>query len=309
MKILLIAVAIVLAFFFSKIPVSIENDAKGFDGDISKSGFIEAFLSDNEQSPLLFSQEEASAIDRAVKEAAKKLQMNIFVYASRSQISDADTEMVSDESYDELFGPDTDGVFYYMDLSGKTPAYDYISTSGKAILAYQNNIDSIFYELDNYLPSSKEVQENGLEPYKDGIMDAIGAFLSEIESYSHEASPSNEAKVFHSSRTGKYVYYRDGTLFVTTKRPPMHRAVFFFICEILGLIAAWIFTSSVRRKYFFVSKPNSRTYMKDNETRFYDQKDTFIREHTSRTSVSSSSGGGGHRSGGGGTHGGGGHHR
>ncbi|MBQ3670904.1 MAG: hypothetical protein II921_05440, partial [Treponema sp.] len=183
LKILSVVAAIALAHLFSLIPFSVENDAKGFDGDTSKSGFVEMSPTGNDVQ-LIFSETERAEIDGAVKKAAEKLQMNILVYASRSPLSDYDTEFFCDDNYDEMYGPDTDGIFYYMDLSGKSPAYDYLSTSGKAILAYQAAKDNIFYALDKYLPSSVDVQANGLEPYKEGIAGAVHEFLDQIDSYS-----------------------------------------------------------------------------------------------------------------------------
>ena len=311
LKLLLIIIAFFAAYFFSLIPQKTDNYAAGFDGDTSKSGFAELSPTGSEVQDYLFSAEEADAINQAVKEMAGKLEMNIFVYASRTPIDDYDTEIFADDSYDEMFGPDTDGLFYYMDLSGKSPAYDYISTSGKAILTYEDCRDSIFYALDNFLPSSSDVQANGLAPYKDNIMAGIMEFLKKLDYYATTAySPK---KVFKSYVTGKYVYYNKGVLYVTTTRPPAQKMKLFFFCELIGFIVSWSFSARIRKKYFFVTTPNSRIYMSDNDVHFIQSEDTFLREHTSKTAVSSSSSGG-HRSGGshrsgGGTHGGGGHHR
>ena len=71
-------------------------------------------------------------------------------------MQDSETSTFCDRAYDEWFGPDTDGVFFFIDMTGKRPAYDYISTAGKAILFYDGVTDDIREATYEYLPSSSE---------------------------------------------------------------------------------------------------------------------------------------------------------
>ena len=71
--------------------------------------------------------------------------MNICVFIAGPEhlMSDQYEVQFCKDSYSERFGEDTDGVFLYIDMTGKKPAYDYMATAGKAILFYQDNVDDI----------------------------------------------------------------------------------------------------------------------------------------------------------------------
>ena len=77
---------------------------------------------------------------------------------------------------------------------------------------------------------------------------------------------------------------------------------------LIGLVGFLIFFCimyfSVKVKYKFHEKPNTNNYLEGGALEFSVMEDIFIREHTSRTTISSGSGGGG---GGGGHSSGGGH--
>lgn len=304
-----LGLAILIAAVFgaralSYVPINVKNDAKGFDGDSRKSLFMES-----ETENTFFSEQERFELTRAIQEMSKKLQMNIVVFASRTPVSDPDTEVFADESYDELFGADTDGVFYYLDMSGKRPAYDYLSTSGKAVVYYQEAVDDIFTGLDEYLPSSSAVAQNGYEPYRENIKKAVHAFLNALDYYAENFDSGNY--YFQAPSTGKYVYFLDGTLYVTTSRPPQQKFYLMLFALLIGFIASKILDSAVRREYVFVDPVDADIYVANENIEFSEATDTFVREHTVRRSHASSSGsggGGGGRSSGG-SHGGGGHHR
>ena len=311
----LIPIAIVvlaLSFIFSMHVGNIENDAQGFSGDISKSGFVEYLPEGGSSARRLFSESERAELDQMVKNTAQKLQINIIVYASQKEYSDFDTKSLCDNSYDSIFGMNTDGFFYYIDLSGKSPAYDYLSTSGRAILPLQSKKEVLFSNMDSYLPRSQNVAINGVAMYKNEIYRGIGYFLSAVESfYKDFYSAGARLYSFYNSRTGKYVFYTNNVLYVTSYRPPLQKFVLLLFAEALGVLAGGIFCASLKKKYRFVTKTNPTVYMKGNSVRFTEQTDTFLREHTTRTQISSSSSSGSGGRGGfsGGTHGGGGHHR
>ena len=291
------------AWHLSFVPINLTNDAKGFDGDSRKSLFLE---SDKENT--FFSAAERMELTRAIQEMSRKLQMNIVVFASRISISDDETKGFVDESYDELFGADTDGVFYYLDMSGKRPAFDYLSTSGKAVVYYEEAREDIFSELDKYLPSSADAAQNGYEPYRENIKKAVHAFLNALDYHAEHCD--SEGYYFQSPNTGKYVYFLDGTLYVTTSRPPRQKFYLMLFALLIGFIASKILDATVRRGYVFVDPVDADIYVSNENVEFTEATDTFVREHTARRSHSSSSsgGGGGGRSSGG-SHGGGGHHR
>ena len=169
-----------------------DNQYQGWDGDWRASKLI-----DNEYGESgLFSNDNRNNLNEKIRSYARDLEMNIIVYIGGNYRSDNDTEWFCRDTYTENFGEDTDGVFYYLDLSGKSPAYDYIATSGKAVLLYEKNIDDIFDHLDTYLPSSGQlIQEQD-------IYDAVNSFLSQLSYYS-ENKPSSFA-YYHDKKRGKY---------------------------------------------------------------------------------------------------------
>ncbi|MCR5762739.1 MAG: hypothetical protein K6G00_05070 [Treponema sp.] len=297
-------IAIFIAWEFSKIQFNVHNYANGFDGDLSNS-----FFEEEQCEEPFFSEEDTQEIIDAVREMAQKLQMNILIYVRRTPLDDYDTESLSDEVYDEICGIDTDGVFYFLDMTGESPAYDYISTSGKAVPYYQEEIDNIFYRLDNYLPSSSDVSLNGYEPYRENIKEGIFAFLDALEHYASENKDTTYCYRSHS--TGRYVFINNGTLYVTDSRPPEHKFYLIIAGLIFGCIVAACVNSSIRKKYRFTDSIDSAAYVSQERSSLTDISDNFIREYTTKRynppSSSSSGGRGGHSSGG--SHGGGGHHR
>ena len=92
------------------------------DVDPTHSGIADFFDSEDG----MFTDEEEADIDEVIRKCAENLQMNIVVYISNQRLSESQAEIFADDTYDEYYGEDTDGVFYYMDLSGQSPAHDYI---------------------------------------------------------------------------------------------------------------------------------------------------------------------------------------
>lgn len=276
-----------------------KNYAKGFDGDTSKS-----IILDNSG---IFSSHASlfDELDWLVKEYSEKLQMNIFIYVSGTYISDEGTEIYADDTYDEWFGEDTDGVFYYLDLSGKRPAYDYISTSGRAVLAYEQNINSIFRALDAYLPASGETV------YVEDIYEAIKAFLMELEYYSSD----DGMKYYHDSSSGKYIYYSKGELKITKIKPPFLLVQIAVVGIIIGALVAVICYFVIKSKYKFKGSCDAQVYLSHQNTRYAENSDALIKTYVTKSKIESSSSGSGRSGGGGGGHshsgghGGGGHHR
>ena len=149
-----------------------KNIGKGFDEDSSRSRVIDdADIFEDDEDIL-------DELNELAEDYSEKLEMNIIVYLSGNSLyEERNAEIFCDDTYDEMCGEDTDGIFYFMDLSGVSSPLDWISTSGKAVLLYQKNLDAIFSSLDNYLPSGGE------EIYADDIERAVKEFFRQIEKY------------------------------------------------------------------------------------------------------------------------------
>lgn len=294
-NIILVVLMVAVLFIQSATKTDI---AKGFDGNSINSGFLD-------NTGLV---ENPDDMTKLVRETSEETQMNIFVYVAGtldSHRSDYDIECFADDFYDEIYGEDTDGVFYYMDLSGRSPAYDYISTSGKAVLLYQKNIDNIFTRLDNYLPPS------GQTIYPENVEDATKAFLKAIKDYSN-TKPS-PITYYHDESSGKYMFMKNGEFVVSKHKPMIYNIFFMGICIVAGLVIAVIVYFVTKYRYRFKKSQNSSVYIKHDKTVFHRKTDTFIRTYTTKHKIETSSGSGSRGGGGGhshsGGHGGGGHHR
>ncbi len=305
MKKFLIIVITVLAIF--PFTVTTAFAAKNFHNtnpiDPEKSG-----ISDNYG---LFGENDIDTLNKLIQEKADKLDMNILVFVAGNECKnflDSDTESFSADKYDETYGIDTDGVFYFMDLSGKQPAYDYISTSGKAVLVYQNHIQSIHRACQALLPPSSVTDYS---VYKEDIAQAIETFLEQLDKFYRE----KQAGYYYDKYSDKYFYYK-GSELVISNRPPLYMQMIPLIFALpIGIISAIIFYFVNKSKYKFKSSVNPVTYVSHDETQFIHKDDRFIRTYTTKTKIetnnssgsSHSSGGGGNSHGGG--HGGGGSHR
>lgn len=277
------------------------NDYSGWDGNWENSTLID----DEYEGIGFFSDEYKQELNEAIQQYSKDLEMNIVVYIGGEYRSDSNTKSFCDDYYDTMFGNDTDGILYYIDLSGKRPAYDYISTAGKCILLYEKNRESIFNYLDNYLPAS------GMPIEEYDIYQAVSAYLSELKYYSTQKHSKYE--YYHDTNKGTYIYYKNGELQITTKKPPILVMRIWGVCSIIGLITALITYFAGKSNYKFKSKTNPGIYLSNQDINFTEKSDLLIRSYTTKHRIQSNSGGGGHRSGGGhhsgGSHGGGGHHR
>ena len=291
------------------VPASAENDYAGWSGDPSKSMVHDDYgiFDDNK--------EKLQELNDLAVQYSEKLEMNICVYIAgpdKKNLSDNSVRILCDDDYDEIYGENTDGVFYYMDLSGKSPAYDYISTSGKCYLLYQKHIDSIFSRLDNYLPPSTAAS---YDPYKDNIAKAVETFFEQLDYYNSNSSAGG-LTYYYDSEHGKYIYYKNGDVVIDSKLPPAIRLRKLIVSILSGVLVAFVAYLIGKSKYKFKRSENPGVYVSKEQTVFDIKQDNFLRTNTSRSYISSSSGssggsrshsGGGHSHGG--SHGGGGHHR
>ncbi|MDE7121955.1 MAG: TPM domain-containing protein, partial [Oscillospiraceae bacterium] len=122
----------------------------------------------------------------SLETASQLTGMNLVVILGTDELSDSSIQSLTKSTYDLLF-PGTwhsDGLCYYMDLRGHSPAYDDICTCGMAQFYYtnaQNNnrVDAILRSLDTYLvPAGSE-----------DITGAIAKFCEQLESYYNAGIP------------------------------------------------------------------------------------------------------------------------
>lgn len=274
-----------------------ENSAQGWDGDVTLSEVYDDYgvFKDHHA--------ELEALNKEVRDKAEKLRLNIYVLLAGPDylMSDSDTPEFCNILYDECFGEDTDGVLFFIDMTGKKPAYDYISTAGKAILYYDGHTDTIRENTYEYLPSS---DDGDYELHYADVKRGVECFLSDLDSY--QSDFRSGMKYYYDSNTGKYIYYLDGELQITDHKPPAIYLKSLIIALIGGAIVNLIAFLISKHNYKFKAKTNPNIYLSREETRFNSRDDRYLRSHTSRTRISSSSGSGG-GSGGGGHHGGGSH--
>ncbi|MBE6861748.1 MAG: hypothetical protein E7497_02460 [Ruminococcus sp.] len=273
-----------------------ENYSQGYDKDES---YLSGVIDDKD----LFEDDPDTLeeLNELVVETSEELELYICIYLNDTARGESSTEYFADEEYDRMFGEDTDGIFYYMDLSEQYSAYDYISTSGKGMLYFDDHIDDMFDEIFPYLPSSGETI------YASEIELAIEQICGVISDYA-----SKEPGFFdyeYDSYTGHYIYMKNGEVVVTPTAPPAILVKRGLISLAIGAVVAVICYFIVKHHYKFKPSCNPSVYVSREESRFTHKDDRFIRTYTTKTKIQSSSGGGRSGGRGGGSHGGGGRHR
>ncbi len=110
-----------------------------------------------------------------LEDTASQTEMYIGVWLGSRYRSEYSTENLCDDTYDEIFGTDTDGVFLYLDCSDSNDLYDYISTSGLGQFYYSNDssydrISAIFEEMDPYLVRGQEDLSGAIQVFCDNLI-------------------------------------------------------------------------------------------------------------------------------------------
>ncbi|MBR7084490.1 MAG: TPM domain-containing protein [Oscillospiraceae bacterium] len=250
-------------------------------------------------------------VTERLQETADNTHLNVIVILGNEQLSDITIESLTNETYDQLFSEGSDGVCFYLDLSGAEHPYDYISTSGMAQFYYTNSntnnrIDQMHYAIDKYLyPIGNE-----------DVSGALNAFADQLENYYEIGIPDNY--YVYDDLYHQYYHVEDGEI-ITTSRKPYHDVERLFLGGIMGLLIGIMISAivkgAVKLKYRFIYELSPVNYINKKSVHYIQQTDTFLRERTTKTHISSDSGGrsggshhhsGGHSHGG---HGGGGHHR
>ena len=247
----------------------------------------------------------------SLKEAAAETGMNLGVCIGSTPMGQSETIALCDDTYDALYGINTDGVFLYLDLSGEENLFDYISTSGKGQFYYTNSenddrVSAIFDEMNPYLSRGNE-----------DVPSAVDAFCDELEYYAEMGAP--DYYYTYNSDNGKYLIMENNVIKEVDELPEEYTAVFSWgtivlIALVMGLAAGGISLLVIWRRYQFKTAGDMRNYREQNKIRFTQRSDQFLRQYRTRTKISSDSSGGGgggssHSSSSGGSHGGGGNSR
>ncbi|MCH5208256.1 MAG: TPM domain-containing protein [Oscillospiraceae bacterium] len=246
------------------------------------------------------SEAEEKALLEEMREVAEKTGLNIGIVIT-AELDGKKSKKYADDFSDDNFGLDSNSIVLLLFNSHDLPQYskevDQISTSGNAIDLFEKRINSIFDriydELENKnvrsdLPSTPNVYKHySSANYYIGCM----KFCAAVERYGDPAM----------------AFWNGVVDFLISHLFAM------FIGGIIGLVAALVFSSSIKKSYTKKSPISAAQYLDKNRTNITRREDIFIREYTTSYTTSSSSGGhgGGGRSGGGGGHhgGGGGRHR
>lgn len=240
----------------------------------------------------------------ALQDAADHTNMNIGIVIGGKHRSEGAVEALAQTYYTEKFRKRTDGVLYYMDLSGSDP-YDYICTSGMGQFyitdgSMENRVEEIFDALDLYMyPAGSE-----------DVPAAIQAFAEQVKYYYDCGVP--EGYWLYDDQDGCYYQVEDGEIVEKHTRPlSTEKAALFGVIGLgIGLVIAIIVFISVKIRYRFKAALSPTHYVNKKNVVYHEQYDRFVRTYTTKTKIESdsgsSSGGGGSSSGG---FGGGGHHR
>ncbi len=296
------ALVFILCAAIAKIDINpTENLAEGFDGDTSACRVYDEYgIFENEKGTL-------KALNETLKECSEEFDMYLAVYIappSNRNFSDPQTENFTAGLYLDTFGQYTDGAIYYMDISGKSPAYDFIYTEGKAMLVYNDEIEDMFKVINSNMPAS------GQTVYPSQAENAIYAFCSQLRSYNKDFKPSAFSYEHDKDyEPDVYVYMKGDEVYITESKAPGARFLQLIIASFAGTLIAFLFYFITRHRYKFKSSVNPNIYVSKNRTVFNVRSDDLIRTYVTKHKVQSSSGG--HRGGGGGggfsSHGGGAH--
>ena len=244
---------------------------------------------------------ELERLSKIVRETSAKLDLNILIFlpdSTKKYYTDDDVRDFTANKYNDTFGEFTDGLLYYIDISGKSPACDDIAKSGKASLVYTEDIcQNIFYALDEYLPPSYG------PVYPEHITNAVEHFCSLLET-NYSESRASEPYYDATADVPTYTYYRNGKTYITKSKPPAKKLFICIVGELTGGLTALIIFLCTKGKYKFKSKTNPGIYLNNQDVHFIEKSDVLIRSYVTKHKIESSSGGGGggFRGGGGGGH-------
>ncbi len=240
--------------------------------------------------------------------------MNIGLYVGGIPLGSGEDSTIAfcDDFYDELYDINSDGVFLYLDFSGEDDLFDYLSTSGKGQFYYTNSdfesrTDEIISDTEAYLERDNEK-----------LPQAISAFCDDMMRFYDAGVP--DKYYTYNEDTDTYLILENNAVKEVSELPDSYDAgldwgMIILISVIVGMIVGTIVLLCINARYKFKTAGSMRNYLENGNVRFTVRTDRFLRQHRSRTKISSESSGGGsgggssHSSSSGGSHGGGGGHR
>lgn len=254
-----------LSIFLLLMVFLIPNSVWAQNVDVSEKIYDYADLLSNEEEEKLHSQ---------VMDFIEKYDMDmVFVTINENPygISDEDTELYTEEFYDNNgfgVGKTKDGIIILIDMSNR---YSYISTTGEAILVF----DDIRIDL---------MLDNAYFYLKDGeYYNAFDSFLNDASSFAKHGIPESNKNYYINSK-GEYVRKRHVNLFFSA-----------FIAALGSLIPVLIHISKYKE---IKLAGNADSYLKNKE--LTSKVDRFLTTYTSRRRIihDDDSRNGTHRSGG-----------
>lgn len=287
---------------FAFVPSEISASAEESDG-----GPYYYFYDEAEK----LSSDEFENLDNLISETSSLLGFNVAVYIGGETRSNSETETFVKDTAIDMFGYQSDTVFYYIDCEGNSEAYDYMYVLGDAQLYYTDKdnsaddakgydcrIDFITHDNIKYLTKGDEDLNgaitnfcNNLIFYKSKGMVEGAWYYDKVDGTYHKAVADSQD---------------DSDIEVSTSKPLNVKYVLItlLIAVVAAIIVGGIVYAIVVEHYKFKSTPSAAIYASKDNTKIINQQDMFIRKYTTKTKIERSSGGGG--GGGGGSHSGGG---
>ena len=223
----------------------------------------------------LLNPSQIEALQRKIDSISARWNVNLAIITVEGIDSAYAAETYADDTYDAMFGINTDGALLLYSPDRSDPGYGYyaVSTSGMVISAMDDgDLENLEYTMSDYLHSYSGTDYAG----------AFGAFLDKTEA---EIRLEVEGEPYHFVRN-------------------------LIIGLILGLIVAAIATGSMKNKLKSVrSQYAAANYVRENSLNLTDSRDVFLYASVNRvrrqtTTSSTRSGSSTHVSSSGGTHGG-----
>ena len=264
-----------------------------------------------------FSDDEKAQIKEMLEDTADKIGFNVGLFASGVSRSDATVEAIAIDGARKIFDKDGTGtVFLFIDLDGKTNAYDVMASYHDAYLYYTDSgfgdrSKAILKKMQTYFPKggSKIVTSsiiNGLKEYCNQLIyyknqgPERGSFYENDVSFKVVTDSGIEMR-----SQGSFTIEKDGKIVQSTFRPYKYWYFGLAAGVAVALIVVAITSYAVKRRYKFKSSTSASAYTSTKNVYMRDQQDIFLGTTVSKVRLQSNSGGHGGGSFGGG-HGGGG---
>ena len=254
-----------------------------------------------------FSSSEKEQIEKLLEETSDKIGFDLGVYAGGVDYSNSKVEKIAKYGAKRMFKDSSyDGTaFLFIDLDGKSGAYDYLSTYHEAFLYYTDDefgdrIHKILKAMQKYFPASGDMIITS------DIIQGLNEYCSQLIEYKNKGS--EPWSFCEDEINGGYYVASDGGVVKSKVKPYRYWWAALGIGLAVGAIVALIVSAGIKKKYKFKTSASASEYTSKEKTFMRNSEDIFLGTHVSKVRIESShSGGGGGFGGGmGGGHGGGG---